>query len=198
MIYNEIKSNSLGNLKILAHIDNIALLERQYDIPEKYIIASNFNIESKSWDFGSYFKDFQEVMEEFTERILSIRRIKSSRQKTTEELYKLSSKATEMAQNIDRTANVKNERTQLKIQFIQQKPPLQERNIELFYYDLRDSEIGRGYTIEQNVVINNIGSLVANKDLLKGKPYITDEEFEKLDYEEVDDLYNEMEDEMEM
>ena len=81
----------------------------------------------------------------------------------------------------------------MKIQFIQQKPQLQERNIELFYYDLRDSEIGRGYTIEQNVVINNIGSLVANKDLLKGKPYITDEELEKLDYEEVDDLYNEIE-----
>ena len=198
MIYNEIKSNSLGNLKILAHIDNIALLERQYDVPEKYIIARNFNIETKSWDFGSYFRDFQEVLEEFTERVLSSRHIKSSRQKTTEELYELSSKATEMAHNVDRVVYDKNENTKLKVQFIHQKPPLEERNTELYYYDLRDSEIDKGYTIEENVLVNNIGSLVTNQDILKGKPCITDEEFEELDYEEVDNLYNEIEEEMEM
>ena len=96
--------------------------------------------------------------------------------------------------------NVKkrNENQQLKIQFIHQKPPVEERNTELYYYDLRDSDIDRGYTIEQNVLVNNIGSLVANQDILKGKPYITDEEFEKLDYQEVNYLYSEMEDEMEM
>lgn len=96
--------------------------------------------------------------------------------------------------------NVKerNENPQLKIQFIHQKPPKEERDLDLFYYDLRESETDRGYTIEQNVLVNNIGSLVANQDILKGKPYITDEEFEKLDYQEVNYLYNEMEDEMEM
>lgn len=92
----------------------------------------------------------------------------------------------------------KSESTKLKIQFIHQKPPLEERNSKLYYYDLRDSETDNGYTIEQNVLVNNIGSLVANQDILKGKPYITDEEFEKLDYQEVNCLYNEMEAEMEM
>jgi len=86
----------------------------------------------------------------------------------------------------------------LKIQFISKKPPIEERNAELYYYDLRDSDIDRGYTIEENVLVNNIGSLVANQDLLKGKEYITDEDLEQLDYEEVNDLYNELEDEIEM
>ena len=36
------------------------------------------------------------------------------------------------------------------------------------------------------------------KKILKGKPYITDEEFEELDYQKVNCLYNEMEAEMEM
>ncbi|MGN1384911.1 MAG: hypothetical protein ACI4XD_06480 [Clostridia bacterium] len=91
-----------------------------------------------------------------------------------------------------------NQNPRLKIQFIQQKPPVEERNVELYYYDLRDSEIDRGYTIEENVLVNNIGSLVTNQDILKGKKHITDEELESLDYEEVNYLYNEMENEMEM
>lgn len=86
----------------------------------------------------------------------------------------------------------------LKIQFISKKPPIEERKAGLYYYDLRDSEIDKGYTIEENVLVNNIGSLVANQDLLKGKKYITDEELEKLDYEEVNYLQNAIEDEMEM
>lgn len=95
--------------------------------------------------------------------------------------------------------NVKkhNENPHLKVQFVTIKPPYEERNLELYYYDLRDSEIDKGYTIEQNVLVNNIGSLVANQDILKGKEYITDEEFEKLDYEEVNYLYNEIEEEEE-
>ena len=68
----------------------------------------------------------------------------------------------------------------------------------MFYYDLRDSETDRGYTIEQSVLVNNIGSLVANQDILKGKEYITDEELEELDYQEVSYLENNMEEEMEM
>lgn len=101
MQYNEFETKSLGKLKILAHIDNRALLEKMYDTPEKYIIATNFNIETKSWDFGSYFENFQDALEEFTERVLSNKHLKSSKQKITEELYDLSSRVTELAHQTD-------------------------------------------------------------------------------------------------
>lgn len=78
MAYNEIETKSLGKIKILAHIDNRALLEKMYDTPEKYIIATNFDIATKSWDFGSYYYSFQDAIEEFTERVLANRNIKSS------------------------------------------------------------------------------------------------------------------------
>lgn len=101
MQYNEFETKSLGKLKILAHIDNRALLEKMYDTPEKYIIATNFNIETKNWDFGSYFENFQDALEEFTERVLSNKHLKSSKQKITEELYDLSSRVTELAHQTD-------------------------------------------------------------------------------------------------
>lgn len=101
MQYNEFETKSLGKLKILAHIDNRALLEKMYNTPEKYIIATNFNIETKSWDFGSYFENFQDALEEFTERVLSNKHLKSSKQKITEELYDLSSRVTELAHQTD-------------------------------------------------------------------------------------------------
>lgn len=101
MTYNEFETKSLGRLKILAHIDNRALLEKMYNTPEKYIIATNFNIETKSWDFGSYFENFQEALEEFTERVLSNKHLKSSKQKITEELYDLSIKVSELAHQTD-------------------------------------------------------------------------------------------------
>lgn len=101
MQYNEFETKSLGKLKILAHIDNRALLEKMYNTPEKYIIAMNFNIETKSWDFGSYFENFQDALEEFTERVLSNKHLKSSKQKITEELYDLSSRVTELAHQTD-------------------------------------------------------------------------------------------------
>lgn len=170
-MYNEFETKALGKLKILANIDNRALLEKMYDTPEKYIVATNFNIESKEWDFGSYFQDFQEALEEFSERVLNFRNLKSSKQK---------------------------ENTQLLIQFINEKPPVEERNIELYYYDLRCADMGDGYTIENNVLVNNIGSLVTNQDILKGKEYITNEELEDLQYVEVNYLCNEIEDEIEM
>lgn len=101
MQYNEFETKSLGKLKILAHIDNRALLEKMYNTPEKYIIATNFNIETRSWDFGSYFENFQDALEEFTERVLSNKHLKSSKQKITEELYDLSSRVTELAHQTD-------------------------------------------------------------------------------------------------
>ncbi len=77
----------------------------------------------------------------------------------------------------------------LKLQWIDKIPPPEERNPELFYYDIRDSEIDNGYTLERGVLANNIGSLVTNKDILGDKKFITDEELNSLHYEEVQDLY---------
>lgn len=89
----------------------------------------------------------------------------------------------------------------LKIQWLHEKPPIDERDPNLFYYDIRDSEIDNGYQIERGVLVNNIGSLVANKDILEGKDFLTDEELSELHYEEVQDLYvkpNFIESDMEM
>ncbi len=77
----------------------------------------------------------------------------------------------------------------LKLQWIDKIPPPEERNPELFYYDIRNSEIDNGYTVERGVLANNIGSLVTNKDILGDKKFITDEELNSLHYEEVQDLY---------
>ncbi len=89
----------------------------------------------------------------------------------------------------------------LKIQWLHEKPPIEERNPNLFYYDIRDSKIDNGYQIERGVLVNNIGSLVTNKDILEGKDFLTDKEFENLHYEEVQDLYvkpNSMESDIEL
>lgn len=77
----------------------------------------------------------------------------------------------------------------LKLQWIEKIPPPEERNPELFYYDLRDSEIDNGFTVERGVLVNNIGSIVTNQDILGDKEFITDEEFDNLQFEEVHDLY---------
>lgn len=89
----------------------------------------------------------------------------------------------------------------LKLQWIEKIPPSEERNPELFYYDLRDSEIDNGFTVERGVLVNNIGSIVTNQDILGDKEFITDEEFDNLQFEEVHDLYvkqNSMESDLEL
>lgn len=89
----------------------------------------------------------------------------------------------------------------LKLQWIDKIPPPEERNPELFYYDLRDSEIDNGFTVERGVLVNNIGSIVTNQDILGDKEFITDEEFDNLQFEEVHDLYvkqNSMESDLEL
>lgn len=89
----------------------------------------------------------------------------------------------------------------IKIQFLNKIPPIEQQNPELFYYDLRDAEIDNGYTIERKVLVNNIGSLVTDKDILGDREFITDEELEGMVYEEVTDLYvrqNSIESDMEM
>lgn len=76
----------------------------------------------------------------------------------------------------------------LKIQFTGKRIPIEERKTNLFYYELRNSEVDNGYTIERGVLANNIGSLISNKDILSDKLFITDEELIKMEYKEVTDL----------
>ena len=89
----------------------------------------------------------------------------------------------------------------LKLQWIDKIPTIEEQNPELFYYDLRDSDIGNGFTIKKSVLVNNIGSIVTNKDILGEKDFITNNEFNNLQFEEVHDLYvkqNSMESDIEL
>lgn len=64
------ETKALGKLKILAYIGNNALLEKMYDTPEKYILASGFDIKEKRWNFGSYFTNLKDAFKEFAERAI--------------------------------------------------------------------------------------------------------------------------------
>ena len=77
----------------------------------------------------------------------------------------------------------------LKVQFVTPRIPKEKRKANLFYYELRDSEVDNGYTIERFVLVNNIGSLICNKDLLGEKNFITDTELFAMNFNEVVDLY---------
>lgn len=101
-------TRALGNLKILAYIDNYALIEKMYDTPEKYIIASGFDMESKSWNFGSYYTDFKEVLEDFTDKVLNGRGIKSSKEIATDKLYELGITMQELTRELDSNAIPRN------------------------------------------------------------------------------------------
>lgn len=85
-------------------------------------------------------------------------------------------------------SNMNKDNVKLKYTDITKKPPINERNPNLFYYDLRDADEGLGYDIERNVIINNIGSIVTNKDILGDREFITDEEFEMLEAEYVEKI----------
>ena len=65
----EFETNVLGKLKILALINDIALLEKQYNTPEKYIIAYGFNAKEKRWNKGSYCTSFDDALEEFKKAV---------------------------------------------------------------------------------------------------------------------------------
>ena len=62
------ETRSLGKLKILAFIGNNAMLEKMYETPEKYIIASGFNITEKSWNFGSYYTTLKDAFNSFSDK----------------------------------------------------------------------------------------------------------------------------------
>lgn len=138
MAYNEFETGALGKLKILAHIDNRALLEKMYDTPEKYIIATGFNIEERSWKFGSYFDSFQNALEDFTERILSARHLKSSRQKITEELYDLSTKVSEIAHSTDKVAvneYLENQKEMEKLRYEFKQSTINDKKLQEHFKD---------------------------------------------------------------
>lgn len=59
------ETKSLGKLKILAFIGENALLEKIYNTPEKYIVASGFDMESKSWNYGSYYQELEDALKKF-------------------------------------------------------------------------------------------------------------------------------------
>ena len=52
--------------------------------------------------------------------------------------------------------------------------PKENRDDKLFYYEYRESEGER--TIEKSVWVDYVGSLVTNKEILKGKEFIKYEE----------------------
>ena len=54
---------------------------------------------------------------------------------------------------------------------------------------MENLKVDNGYTIERFVLVNNIGSLVCNKDLLGEKNFITDTELFAMNFNEVVDLY---------
>lgn len=85
----------------------------------------------------------------------------------------------------------------IKVQYINSIPNKEDMDYTLYYFDIRDSEVDNGYTIERNVLANNIGSIVCNIDLLGDKKFITDEEFKKLNPIIVNDLMKDNEMEME-
>lgn len=62
------ETKSLGKLKILAFIGGNALLEKMYNTPEKYIVASGFDMESKSWNYGSYYQELEDALKKFYDK----------------------------------------------------------------------------------------------------------------------------------
>ena len=79
-------------------------------------------------------------------------------------------------------------REKVKVQYINSIPNEKNTDDTLYYFDIRNSEIDKGYTIERKVLVNNIGSIACNIDLLGDKKFITDQEFEKLNAIILNDL----------
>lgn len=205
MTYNEFETRSLGKLKILAHIDNRALLEKMYDTPEKYIIATNFNIETKSWDFGSYFESFQDALEEFTERVLSARNLQSSRQKITEELYDLSSKVSEIAHNTDRVAvneYLKNQKEMEKLRYEFKQSTINDKKLQEHFKDDkptdRFSNIMVAGTIIGGIDLRNFQRELGNLDGKEEQFPYNEEQLKMIDrYIELEHRQEELDNEIE-
>lgn len=199
MAYNEIETKSLGKLKILAHIDNRALLEKMYDTPEKYIVATNFDIATKSWDFGSYYYSFQDAIEEFTERVLANRNIKSSMQKTTEELYDLSTKVNEIAHNIDNattTEYLENQKEMEKLRYEFKNNAVNDKNLQEHFKNSKDRffDIMVASTILGGIDLRNLQRDLGNLDGKEEKFPYNEEQIKMIDrYIELEHRQEELE-----
>ena len=80
------------------------------------------------------------------------------------------------------------EKNKSKISRCQYQNSKRKRKKNLFYYELRDDE-GTSYRIEQSVIINNIGSLIIDKDILGNKKYIMDKDLDNFDLEETQEFF---------
>lgn len=210
MTYNELETKSLGKLKILAHIDNRALLEKMYDTPEKYIIATNFDIATKSWDFGSYFESFQDALEEFTERVLSARNLQSSRQRVTEELYDLSTKVSEIVQSTDRVAvneYLENQKEMEKLRYEFKQSTINDEKLQEHFKDDTPTDRYLDIKVAEAIIggidLRNFQRKLGNLDGKEEKFPYNEEQLKMIDrYIELEhrqeELENECENDMEM
>lgn len=83
------ETNSLGKLRILAYIGTVALLEKMYDTPEKYIVAVEFDIENSRWNHGIYCTSFKTAFEEFRERAYLSQKLEIPREQVNNTLNKV-------------------------------------------------------------------------------------------------------------
>lgn len=205
MIYNEFESRSLGRLKILAHIDNRALLEMQNDAPEKYIIATDFDLEDKSWGFGSYFESFQNALEEFSERVLSARNLKSSKQKITEELYDLSTKVSELAHSTDKVdvnEYLENQKEMEKLKYEFKQNTINDKKLQAHFRDDnptdRFSDIRVAGTIIGGIDLRNLQRDLGNLDGEEEQFPYNEEQIKMIDrYIELEHRQEELDNEIE-
>lgn len=83
------ETNSLGKLRILAYIGTVALLEKLYDTPEKYIVAVDFDIENSRWNHGIYCPSFKTAFEEFRERAYLSQKLELPKEQISNTLNKV-------------------------------------------------------------------------------------------------------------
>ena len=91
---------------------------------------------------------------------------------------------------IDEQTKQITEKDKLRVQWLSYKPQIEKRNPNLFYYDIRDTF--DGYIIEKNVLVNYIGSLVTNVDILKDQGFMMLNDLETMNYRTVNNMYTEV------
>ena len=73
MYNNEIETRSLGKMRVMANIEDVILVERLCDTPEKYVVGVGFNKKTDSWSYGIYHNDLTRALNSFN-RTLAIKR----------------------------------------------------------------------------------------------------------------------------
>ena len=88
MYNNEIETKSLGRMRVLANIKDIALIEKLYDSPEKYIVGVGFNKKTNSWSFGIYHNDLPKALNSFNKTVSLKMNVATPEEIKTEQLNK--------------------------------------------------------------------------------------------------------------